>query len=307
MNFDIFLIILLVAVILVLLTSIKQVPQSYEFTVERFGRYTHTLKPGLSFIVPFVDAIGARLNLMERFLDIPSQEVISKDNAMVKVDGVVFFQIIDSAKAAYEVRYLEESIQNLSLTNIRTVLGALDLDEMLSKRDYINNSLLEVIDEATNPWGVKVTRVEIRDIKPPENIREAMTAQMKAEREKRAEILKAEGVRQAAVLKAEGEKKSDILSAEGKKTAAFLEAEARERAALAEAKSTTMVSDAIKDGNKHALNYFIAQKYVEALQTIGSGENNKVIMMPLESSNVIGSVAGISEIIKESMKKDDHV
>lgn len=307
MNFDIFLIILLVAVILVLLTSIKQVPQSYEFTVERFGRYTHTLKPGLSFIVPFVDAIGARLNLMERFLDIPSQEVISKDNAMVKVDGVVFFQIIDGAKAAYEVRYLEESIQNLSLTNIRTVLGALDLDEMLSKRDYINNSLLEVIDEATNPWGVKVTRVEIRDIKPPENIREAMTAQMKAEREKRAEILKAEGVRQAAVLKAEGEKKSDILSAEGKKTAAFLEAEARERAALAEAKSTTMVSDAIKDGNKHALNYFIAQKYVEALQTIGSGENNKVIMMPLESSNVIGSVAGISEIIKESMKKDDHV
>ncbi len=295
-------IVLLLAVIIVVL-GVKRVPQGMEYTVERFGRYTRTLEPGLNLIIPVVDNIGAKLSMMEQVLDVPSQEVITKDNAMVKVDGVVFYQVLDAAKASYEVRNLEYAILNLTMTNVRTVMGSMDLDELLSQRDKINAQLLRVVDDATTPWGIKVTRIEIKDITPPRDLVDSMARQMKAERDKRASILEAEGMRQAQILQAEGEKQSAILKAEGQKEAAFRQAEARERLAEAEAKATLMVSQAIAKGDINALNYFVATKYTEALQGIASAQNEKVILMPLEASSLIGSLAGIAQIGKEAMNK----
>ncbi|WP_438971041.1 SPFH domain-containing protein [Methylophaga sp.] len=293
----------LVLAVVVVLMGVKSVQQGREFTVERFGRYTRTLSPGLNFITPVIDSVGAKINMMERVLDVPSQEIITKDNAMVRVDGVVFFQVIDAAKAAYEVSGLDNAILNLTMTNIRTVMGSMDLDELLSRRDDINAKLLHVVDDATTPWGVKVTRIEIKDIAPPADLVEAMGRQMKAEREKRANILDAEGDRQSEILRAEGEKQAAVLDAEGRREAAFRDAEARERLAEAEARATTMVSEAIANGDIQAVNYFVAQKYVEALKDMASAENHKVIMMPLEASNVIGSIAGITELAKEAFVK----
>jgi regulator of protease activity HflC (stomatin/prohibitin superfamily) len=289
------------AAIVYVVLGVKTVPQGREWTVERFGRYTKTLPPGLHFIMPVVDRIGARMNMMEQVLDVPTQEVITKDNAMVSVDGVVFYQVLDAAKAAYEVNDLELAVLNLTMTNIRTVMGSMDLDELLSQRDKINAQLLHVVDEATHPWGIKVTRIEIKDIAPPKDLVDSMARQMKAERDKRAAILEAEGVRAAQILKAEGEKQSAILEAEGRREAAFRDAEARERAAEAEAKATAMVSDAIAKGNVQAINYFVAQKYVDALQKVASAPNQKLILMPLEASGVIGAIGGIAELAKQAM------
>ena len=280
--------------------GVNKVEQGYEYTVERFGKYRKTLRPGLGIIMPFIDTIGAKMNMMESVMEVPSQEVITKDNAMVKVDGVVFFQVLNAAKAAYEVTDLTRAIMNLNMTNIRTVMGSMDLDELLSKRDTINAQLLAVVDEATSPWGVKVTRIEIKDITPPQDLVESMARQMKAERDKRANILEAEGFKQAEILKADGEKRAAILEAEGRKESAFLDAEARERLAEAEAKATTDVSSAIASGNIQAVNYFVATKYVEALKEIASAPNQKVILMPLEASSVISALAGITEIAKET-------
>jgi regulator of protease activity HflC (stomatin/prohibitin superfamily) len=302
-GFGLFVLVLLILAVLLVFLSVKSVPQGMEYTVERFGRYTHTLTPGLNIIVPVVDRIGRKIIMMEQVLDVPSQKVITKDNAMVTVDGVVFFQIMDAPKAAYEVSNLEWAILNLVMTNIRTVMGSMDLDELLSRRDDINAKLLTVVDDATTPWGVKVTRIEIKDIAPPEELVEAMGRQMKAERLKRAAILEAEGERQSEILRAEGEQRSAVLEAEGRKEAAYRDADARERLAQAEAKATAMVSEAISKGDIQAVNYFIAQKYIEALQSIASTENGKLIFMPLEASNVIGALGGIAELAKDSMAK----
>jgi len=280
------------------------VRQGYEFTLERFGKFRVTLRPGFHFILPFVNRVGQKVNMMERVLDVPSQEVISKDNAVLTVDGVVFFQVLDAAKAAYEVFRLEHAILNLTMTNIRTVLGSMDLDDALSQRDHINARLLSVVDEATTPWGVKVTRIEIKDISPPRDLVDSMARQMKAEREKRATILEAEGTRQAEILEAEGLKQAAILQAEGRKEAALRDAEARERLAEAEARATTMVSEAIASGNVQAINYFVAQKYVEALSKFATGPNNKTLLLPVEATGILSSLAGITEVAKEAFNKD---
>jgi len=301
----IFVIVFLFLVVFVIFMGVKTVSQGEEYTVERFGRYTKTLSPGLNLIIPFVDRVGARMNMREQVLDVQSQEVITKDNAMVTADGVVFFQVIDAAKAAYEVNDLERAILNLTMTNIRTVMGSMDLDMVLSERDSINANLLRVVDDATNPWGVKVTRIEIKDIAPPLDLVEAMARQMKAEREKRANILDAEGERQADILRAEGRKQSAILEAEGRKEAAFRDAEAREREAEAEGKATAMVSEAIAKGNVQALNYFVAQKYVDALGQFADSPNQKTFFLPVEATGVIGAIGGITEIAKEAFRRPD--
>ena len=291
---------ILAVVVVTILMGVKTVPQGQEWTVERLGRYTRTLSPGLSVIIPYIDRIGSKLSMMETVLDIPSQEVISKDNATVTADGVMFFQVLDAAKAAYEVQDLNVALTNLAMTNIRSVIGAMDLDEALSQRDHINAKLLAVIDQATTPWGVKVTRIELRNIQPPANLLEAMGKQMTAERSKRADILTAEGDKQAAILRAEGQKQSAILEAEGRRAAAFRDAEARERLAAAEAKATQMVSEAIAGGSATAVNYFVAQKYVEALGKFADSPNQKTFLMPVEATAVLGSLAGIAELARDA-------
>lgn len=304
-GFTIFVFFFVVACIITVFAGVKFVPQGSEWTVERFGKYTKTLKPGLGLIVPYLDRIGRKISMMETVLDVPSQDVITKDNAMVRCDGVVFFQVVEPAKAAYEVRNLMLAITNLALTNLRTVIGGMDLDEVLSKRDDINARLLTIVDAATNPWGVKVTRIEIKDLMPPRDITEAMARQLKADREKRAEILAAEGEKQSSILRAEGFKQAAILEAEGRREAAFRDAEAREREAEAEAKATEMVSRAVAEGDIQAVNYFVAQKYVGALEKMASAGNSKVIFMPLEASNVIGSIGGVAELAKEAFTAKD--
>jgi len=299
-GFGVFGIVLILFAIWVAWSCVKIVPQGFTYTVENFGRYEKTLQPGLHLLTPVVQHIGHRINMKEQVMDIPSQDVITRDNAMVKVDGVCFYQVLNAAKAAYEVENLDNSIVNIVMTNIRTVMGSMDLDELLSNRDKINAKLLGIIDAATESWGVKVTRIEIKDIAPPRDLVDSMARQMKAEREKRAQILESEGLRQSAILKAEGEKLAVVLAAEGKKEAAFREAEARERFAEAEANATRMVSDAIAKGNVQAINYFVANNYVKALEALAKAPNAKIIMMPLEASSVIGSLAGLAQITSEA-------
>lgn len=314
-GFEIVLFLAIALAAAVLWSSVKIVPQGMNYTVESFGRYSRTLSPGLHILVPVMERVGHRVNMKEQVIDIPSQDVITRDNAMVRVDGVAFYQVLNAAKSAYEVDNLELASVNLTMTNIRTVMGSMDLDELLSNRDQINARLLQVVDAATEAWGVKVTRIEIKDIAPPRDLVDAMARQMKAEREKRAQILESEGLRQAAILKAEGEKQASILSAEGDKQAVMLEAEgrreaayrdaeARERAAEAEAKATTMVSEAIANGNVQAINYFVANNYVKALESLAKAPNQKIIMMPLEASSVIGSLAGLAQITGEAFGGD---
>jgi len=297
-----FLLVVAVVAVIFVFASVKAVRQGYQYTIERFGRFTKVAQPGLNIIVPFFDRVGRKINMMEQVLDIPGQEIITKDNAMVAVDGVVFFQVLDAAKAAYEVSDLYNAILNLTTTNLRTVMGSMDLDETLSKRDTINAQLLNVVDHATGPWGVKITRVEVKDIRPPQDISNAMARQMKAEREKRAAILEAEGMRASEILRAEGEKQGQILQAEGRKEAAFRDAEARERAAEAEAKATQMVSDAIEKGSAQAINYFVAQKYVEAVGQFANSPNAKTILFPVEATQLIGTLGGIGELMREGIQ-----
>jgi regulator of protease activity HflC (stomatin/prohibitin superfamily) len=293
--------ILVIAGVIVLIKTVRMVPQGFEWTVERFGKYTHTMSPGLHFLMPVAQTVGRKVNMMEQVLEVPSQDVITKDNAVVKVDGVIFFQVLDAAKAAYEVSNLEQATIALVMTNIRTSIGSLDLDESLSKRDEINSRLLSVVDHATGPWGIKVNRIELKDIQPPRDLVDSMARQMKAEREKRAQILEAEGSRASEILRAEGEKQAAVLQAEGKREAAFREAEARERLAEAEAKATQMVSQAISQGNVQAINYFVAQKYIEALKDFATSPNQKLFLLPMEVTGVLGSLAGIAELAKDSL------
>lgn len=299
-------IIIVIALLIVAAKAWLTVPQGYEYTLERFGRFSKTLEPGFHFIMPFIEAVGRKMNMMEQVLDVPRQEVITKDNAMVAVDAVVFYQVLDAAKAAYEVDNLRLAVVNLTMTNIRTVVGAMDLDETLSKRDEINHRLLKVVDDATSPWGIKVTRIEIKDIQPPSDLVDSMARQMKAERDKRANILEAEGFRQAAILKAEGEKQSVVLEAEGRKEAAFRDAEARERSAQAEARATTMVSQAIAQGDIQAINYFVAQKYVEALRDMASAPNQKVLFLPIEATGILASLGGVAELAKDALQRQQN-
>ena len=296
---------LLVFAIVLVVMGVRRVSQGFNYTVERFGRYTKTLDPGLHIIIPVFDQVGAKMNMMETVLDVPTQEVITKDNAMVSVDGVVFFQVLSAARAAYEVNNLTHAIVNLTMTNIRTVMGSMDLDELLSKRDVINQRLLNIVDDATSPWGVKVTRIEIKDIAPPRDLVDSMARQMKAEREKRAVILEAEGERQSEILRAEGEKQGAILEAEGRKESAFRDAEARERLAEAEARATHMVSKAIESGDVRAINYFVAQKYVDAVKEMATTQNDKIVFMPLEATSLIGALGGIGELAKSVFAKKD--
>jgi regulator of protease activity HflC (stomatin/prohibitin superfamily) len=293
-----------VLLVLVLFAGAKTVPQGYNYTIERFGKYTRTLEPGLSLIVPFIDSIGKKINMMEQVLDVPHQEVITRDNASVTANGVTFYQIFDASAAAYEVTNLENAILNLTMTNIRTVMGSMDLDELLSNRDEINHNLLKVVDAAVSPWGLKITRIEIKDIDPPKDLVEAMGRQMKAEREKRASILEAEGRRQSAILQAEGAKQAQVLEAEGRREAAFRDAEARERSAEAEAKATQVVSEAIAKGDVQAINYFVANNYIKALESIAKSPNQKILMMPIEAASIIGAIGGIAEIAKETFGGD---
>ncbi|MEM8703018.1 MAG: SPFH domain-containing protein [Pseudomonadota bacterium] len=297
---SIVLIALVVLVILVFFAGVKTVPQGYNYTIERFGKYRKTLSPGLNFIIPFIDTVGQKLNMMEQVLDVPSQEVITRDNATVTADGVTFYQVLDAARAAYEVLGLQNAILNLTMTNIRSVMGSMDLDSLLSNRDEINAKVLRVVDAAAEPWGVKITRIEIKDINPPRDLVDAMARQMKAERDKRASILEAEGKRQSEILQAEGEKQSLILEAEGRRESAFRDAEAREREAEAEAKATQMVSTAIASGDIQAINYFVANKYVEAFQALATSRNQKTLILPMEATSLLGSLSGIGEIAKEA-------
>lgn len=301
---DVFILVVVGLVILTIVAGVKTVPQGFHWTVERFGKYTRTLTPGLNLIIPYVDRIGHKISMMEQFLEVPSQEVITKDNATVTVDGINFFQVTDAAKASYEVQNLQHAILNLTMTNVRTVMGAMDLDMLLSHRDEINERLLRVVDAAVAPWGVKVLRIEIKDIVPPRDLVDAMARQMKAEREKRAAILEAEGMRASEILRAEGEKQALILQAEGRKEAAFRDAEARERSAEAEAKATQMVSDAVSRGSVSALNYFVADKYVKAFEKFSGSTNQKILILPMEATAILGSLAGIGEIAKEAFGKD---
>jgi regulator of protease activity HflC (stomatin/prohibitin superfamily) len=303
-GFDWVVVAIVILIILVLFAGVKTVPQGYNYTVERFGRYTKTLKPGLNLIIPFIDRIGAKLNMMEQVLDVPTQEVITRDNATVSADGITFYQVLDAARSAYEVKGLENALLAITMTNIRTVIGGMDLDEVLSKRDEINDRLLHVVDAAASAWGVKVTRIEIKDISPPRDLVDAMARQMKAERDKRAQILDAEGLRASEILKAEGEKQSLILAAEGRREAAFRDAEARERLAEAEARATVVVSEAVAKGDVQALNYFVAQKYTEALGALAASPGQRVLMLPVEATALIGSLAGITELAKASFGED---
>ena len=295
---------IVIVAVLVLFAGIKTVPQGYNYTIERFGRFTRTLRPGLSLIMPFIDRVGAKVNMMEQVLDVAKQEVITRDNATLSVDGIAFYQVLDAARASYEVRGLQNALLQLTMTNIRTVMGSMDLDELLSKRDEINERLLHVVDAAASAWGVKVTRIEIKAIDPPRDLIDAMARQMKAERDKRASILEAEGMRQSAILKAEGEKQALILQAEGRREAAFRDAEARERSAEAEAKATEMVSKAIASGDINSINYFVAQKYTEALRDLASAPNQKVLMLPVDAMGLMGSIAGIAEIARETFSPE---
>lgn len=292
-------------IIFVIASGVKTVPQGFHYTRERFGRYVDTLKPGLNFIVPFVDQIGHKMNMMEQVLDVDHQEVITKDNASVTANGVTFYQVLDAASAAYEVNNLKNAILNLTMTNIRTVMGSMDLDELLSNRDGINARLLQVVDAAVSPWGVKITRIEIKDIDPPRDLVDAMARQMKAERDKRATILESEGARQAEILRAEGEKQAQVLEAEGRKEAAFRDAEARERAAEAEAKATQVVSQAISAGDVQAVNYFVANNYIKAFEAFARSPNQKTLMIPMEATSVLSSLAGIGELARETFGDGD--
>jgi regulator of protease activity HflC (stomatin/prohibitin superfamily) len=298
----IFLGVVAVIVVAVVVRGVRTVPQGNEWTVERFGRYRITLSPGLRLINPFIDAVGHKINVQETVLEIPPQNVITKDNAVVVVDGIVFYQVVDASRAAYEVRDLELAVSNITMTNIRTAIGALDLDETLSKRDEINERLLRVLDAATEPWGTKITRVELKDVRPPEDVQESMAKQLAADRERRAAILRAEGLKQAAILEAEGAKQAAILNAEGKLEAARREAEARERLAEAEARATSAVSKAVAEGDVQALNYFVAQKYVEAMQQIGISPNSRLVLMPMETSGLVGTIAGIAELARIAVR-----
>ena len=302
MGLLIFLGVVAVIVLAVVARGVRTVPQGYEWTVERFGRYRITLSPGLRLINPFTDAVGHKINVQETVLEIPPQNVITKDNAVVVVDGIVFYHVFDASRAAYEVRDLELAVSNITMTNIRTAIGALDLDETLSKRDEINERLLRVLDAATEPWGTKITRVELKDVRPPEDVQLSMAKQLAADRERRAAILRAEGLKQAAILEAQGAKEAQILAAEGKLEAARREAEARERLAEAEARATTVVSKAVAEGDVQALNYFVAQKYVEAMQQIGASPNSRLVLMPMETSGLVGTIAGIAELAKATAR-----